>query len=156
MDHVFRCYKSTVEKFHWGRQYLNRDFFMRLTERMRDRLHIVVASDDQGDFAAAFNLLKSGRLYGRYWGCTREVEFAHFEVCMYYPIEWCIQNGVEVFEPGAGGEHKYERGFEPTRTYSAHYIVEPALDDAIRNFLAQERRGVDGRIEHMSDTSVLK
>ncbi len=156
MDHVFRCYKSTVDKFHWGRQYLNREFFLRLPERARDHLHIVVASDGRGDFAAAFNMLKAGRLYGRYWGCTREVPFAHFEVCMYYPIEWCIQNGVGVFEPGAGGEHKYERGFEPTKTFSAHYIVEPALDHAIRDFLARERDGVDGRIAYMNDTSVLK
>ena len=122
MAKMYAYYVDTVRKFYYGHQYLTQDFFLKLPEVARDRLHVVFARDASGrDFAGAFNMLKNKRLYGRYWGCSEEVPFAHFEVCMYSPISWCIEHGVEVFEPGAGGEHKYERGFEPT-TPTAHII----------------------------------
>ena len=33
-------------------------------------------------------------LYGRYWGCTEEVPFLHFELCYYQAIEWAIDHGL--------------------------------------------------------------
>jgi len=157
MARMYTFYADTVRKFYWGRQYLTEEFFLALPERMSERIHIVIASDPDGrDFAGAFNLVKRDRLYGRYWGCTREIKYTHFEVCMYKPIEWCIEHGIQVFEPGAGGEHKYERGFEPTRTTSAHYIADPGLDQAIRGFLVREREATASQIDHMLRESCLK
>jgi len=156
MADMFVYYKDTVQKFFYGRQYLTREFFLALPDVMRDRLHFVIMSLDGKDFGGTFNLYKNDRLYGRYWGAVEEVEFAHFEACMYTPIEWAIEHGVKVFEPGAGGEHKYDRGFEPTHTYSAHYLVDERLDDAIRGVLAQERAGRDLQIEHLSKENPFK
>lgn len=157
MRRMFRYYMDTITKFYWGHQYLNEEFFVQIAERLRDRVHLIVAEKDGEEFAGAFNLLKGDRLYGRYWGCIREENYAHFEVCMYRPVEWCIEHGIEVFEPGHGGEHKHERGFQPTKTYSAHWLKDPQLDHAIRDFLRQEQAMVDRRMEHLEqEESPLK
>ena len=156
MRRMYQYYLSTVHKFFWGHQYLNEDFFMALYETHRSRLHIAVAAHNGEEFAGAFNLVKGDRLFGRYWGCTKEVEFTHFEVCMYTSIEWCIANDVRFFEPGAGGEHKFSRGFEATHTYSAHHISDPQLEDAIRQFVGQERNSVDRHVEVLNDRGPFK
>jgi 5'-methylthioadenosine phosphorylase len=69
-------------------------------------------------------------LYGRYWGCSREYDCLHFETCYYQGIEYCIREGLTRFDPGAQGEHKIQRGFEPTTTLSCHWIAQPELDAA--------------------------
>ncbi len=156
MARMFRFYVNTVNKFFYGRQYLKEDFFLALPERLGDHLHLVFATHDGEDFAGAFNLYKGDRLYGRYWGCTRDIEFAHFEVCMYTPIEWCIEHGVKLFEPGAGGEHKYERGFEPTTMYSMHYLADPRLAHGVEMFLEQERSARAAQIEELHALNPFK
>lgn len=156
MNRAFRYYVDTVRKFYWGNQYLTEDFFQAISHNLRDRVHLVVAERDGEEFAGAFNLFKGDRLYGRYWGCLREVDFTHFEVCMYRPIEWCIEHGVRVFEPGHGGEHKHERGFQPTKTHSAHWVADPAFAAAIHNFCDEEDRHTDRRMQMLHEESPLK
>jgi len=92
--------------------------------------------------AGALNLSSESVLFGRYWGCFAEYPFLHFNVCLYRSIQECIERGLKRFEPGAGGEHKLVRGFEPTVTYSAHWIFHPGLDRAVREFLAAERTAI--------------
>ncbi len=156
MDRMYKYYRNTVHKFYWGSQYLTRAFFKEILKQMPEHLHIVFAEEDGEIFGGAFNIRKGERLYGRYWGAERDVEFAHFEVCMYTSIEWCIQNGVQVFEPGAGGEHKHDRGFEATATHSAHWIADPRLSDAIGRFLEHERQGVERNIELLDAQGAFK
>ncbi len=157
MSRMFDYYVDTVRKFFWGHQYLNEDFFLAIRHALPEPLHIVEACHEDGTpFAGAFNLATNERLYGRYWGCKDDVKYAHFEVCFYKGIEWCIENGVRVFEPGAGGEHKYERGFLPTETYSAHWLAHPGLDAAVRDFLERERIGRQAEIEHLAADSPYK
>jgi hypothetical protein len=74
-------------------------------------------------------------LYGRYWGCSREYDCLHFEACYYQGIDYCIREGLKRFDPGAQGEHKIQRGFEPTTTLSCHWVAQPELSDhAIGDF----------------------
>lgn len=147
MKRMFRYYRSTVQKFYWGSQYLTSDFFEVVLEKIPERLQLVVAEHHGEVFAGAFNMVKGDRLYGRYWGCEREVEFTHFEVCMYRAVQWCIENGIQVFEPGAGGEHKHDRGFEATVTHSAHWIADSRLADAIARHLEFEREQIARNVE---------
>jgi predicted N-acyltransferase len=153
LAHAFRCYLATVDKFAWGRRYLNKRFFGLIRDRWADdeRLEIVVARIGDRPIAAAVNVAKHKRLYGRYWGCTEEHEFLHFEVCYYHSIEACIARGFEAFEPGAGGEHKARRGFRPTLTRSVHRIRDPRLDAIVRDYLPREaeymRKVVGGELE---------
>lgn len=144
VDAMFGYYVSTVEKFAWGRQYLNRAFFEEITARLRGAegrggVEIVLARDGKRPIAGALNLAGPTTLFGRYWGASEERPFLHFNVCYYHPIEDCIARGLRRFEPGAGGSHKLVRGFAPTITHSAHHLAHPRLDAAVREFLARER-----------------
>ncbi|HEY6081011.1 MAG TPA: GNAT family N-acetyltransferase [Polyangiaceae bacterium] len=156
IDFVFDFYLSTVEKFAWGRQYLTRELFEEIAKTMSDELHVVVARQAGRLVGGAFNFLGQQALYGRYWGATHEVPFLHFNVCFYFGIEECIRRGLQRFEPGAGGEHKLARGFEPTVTYSSHYLRHPTLDRAVREFLVREREAVDEHVSAARSEGVLR
>lgn len=115
VERMFEIYLSTVNKMFWGRQYLSLDFFKRLTRtdfvdkvcficaRRRSTGETLRASDV---FAGTFNIVKNGVFYGRYWGCLEEVKSLHFETCYWAAIEYCIENGLQRMEPGAGGGGK--------------------------------------------------
>jgi predicted N-acyltransferase len=155
-DFVYDFYVATVDKFPWGRRYLNRAFFEQVLSSMPDALHVVAATERGGKrrLGGAFNLLGKERLFGRYWGALADVPFLHFNVCFYQGIEEAIARKLGGFEPGAGGEHKVARGFEPTVTYSTHYLSDPQLREAIARHLVAERSAVD---EHVSEAEpVLK
>jgi hypothetical protein len=143
IDVMFDFYRSTVQKFSWGRQYLNRAFFEEICDKLAGRVEIVLAREGRRVVGGAFNLAGDGVLYGRYWGAAEERPFLHFNVCFYHPVDECIARGIDRFEPGAGGEHKLVRGFEPSLTYSAHHLVHPGLDRAVREFLDRERAAVE-------------
>lgn len=139
---AFRLYLSTVEKFVWGRQYLNQEVFERWVRTLPHALELVVARKDDRVVAGAVNFSGAGRLYGRYWGCFEEVRHLHFNVCYYAGVRNCIERGLEAFEPGAGGEHKLVRGFRPTTMLSGHWIAHGGFRDAIARHLEEERRAV--------------
>ncbi|MGM0577056.1 MAG: GNAT family N-acetyltransferase [Myxococcota bacterium] len=150
LPHAFRFYLSTVEKFLWGRQYLNERFFALLWERMRDRLQVVLARRGDEVVAGSVNFQKGAHRWGRYWGCDEEIPFLHFEVCAYAPIEDCIRQGVGVFEAGAGGGgHKLGRGFLPAFTWSAHHIGHEGLRDAVGEFCAREAEHLEEQAEDL-------
>ena len=139
-----RFYELTVDKFRWGRRYLNREFFFDVVDRMKDNVEIVLARSSAGRIiAGAFNLVGGGVLYGRYWGAVEEHPFLHFNVCYYHSIEQCIEQKLLRFEPGAGGEHKRARGFTPTVTRSVHHLRDPRLNGAIREYLGREREHIE-------------
>jgi uncharacterized protein len=140
---MFELYASTVDKFHWGRRYLNVRFFRLLAERFGHRLAWVFARKDRDILAGAFNIKKGDRLYGRYWGTRVDMPFLHFNVCYYFGVKQCIAEGLSVFEPGAGGEHKRARGFAPTVTHSAHWLRDPQMAAIIDDFVNRERAKVD-------------
>jgi predicted N-acyltransferase len=139
---MYGFYLSTVDKFSWGRQYLNRAFFEEVCARLPGRIEIVLAREGSRILGGAFNLLGETTLYGRYWGAAEERPFMHFNVCFYHSIDEAIERKLERFEPGAGGQHKLVRGFEPSLTHSAHHLAHPGLDRAVRDFLARERSAV--------------
>jgi predicted N-acyltransferase len=155
-DPMYRFYLSTVEQHVWGRQYLNREFFALLAERFRHRLCFVVARDKGELIAGTTNVVKQGVLYGRYWGASAGVRHLHFEVCYYAAIEWCIAHAIERFEPGAGGDYKYLRGFDARPTSSLHWLAEPRLFAAVARFLEAERAEARSVIEQLGERSPLK
>jgi len=137
--HAF--YASTIDRHGvWGRMYLNPDFFERIVEHFRGRLAWVVARRPTGEVVAgAFNVVAKSRLYGRYWGSLVDIPYLHFAVCYYEGIRHCIERELEVFEPGAGGEHKRARGFIPTLTRSAHWVADARLRRLLEPWLMRER-----------------
>jgi predicted N-acyltransferase len=156
-DRAYEFYASTVDKFPWGRRYLKRAFFEEIFSTMPERLHFVVARDGSGNaLGGAFNLLGKHALWGRYWGASADVPFLHFNVCFYFGIEECIRRGLARFEPGAGGEHKLARGFEPTITHSAHYLQDARLRSAVRDYLERERAAVREQVREAELEGRLK
>ncbi|MFT3839599.1 MAG: GNAT family N-acetyltransferase [Myxococcaceae bacterium] len=140
---AWRFYQSTVQKNGWGGVQLNRAFFHRAFETLPERIEMVLAERDGEVIAGAFNLASDKRLYGRYWGCFEDVPFLHFNVCLYYSVDECIRLGREAFEPGAGGEHKIARGFQPTAIHSLHRIFDKRFETAVKAAVARERLQVE-------------
>ncbi len=140
-DSFHRFYVATADR-KWGRPYLTRDFFHRLGETMSERVVLVVAEDRGELTAAALNLLGEDALYGRNWGALGDYRFLHFEACYYQAIDFAIEHGLARVEAGAQGEHKIQRGYMPVETYSAHWIADPGLRDAVEKYLDHERREI--------------
>jgi uncharacterized protein len=142
-----RLYRGTFDK-HGGIPTLTLPFFQEIATTMGRNLLLVFAWHGQGRrtqdlVAAAFNLVGNRTLFGRHWGCGREFHSLHFETCYYQGIDYCIEQGLTRFEPGAQGEHKVSRGFLPTTTWSAHWIADPHFRDAIARFLVTETQGMN-------------
>jgi hypothetical protein len=153
---LFRCYRATVDSHLYGRRYLNQRFFELLRQGFRDRLCCLVARRAGEVVGATLNVQKGDALYGRYWGALRPLRHLHFNVCYYAAVEYCIERGLARFEPGAGGDYKYLRGFDPQPTFSLHYLEEPRLASAVARFLAAERREAERAIEALCERSPLK
>ncbi len=134
----YHCYQMTYAKRSGHGGYLNEAFFVELGQSMPEQLLMVVAERDGSPIAAALNFKDKQTLYGRYWGCIEEVECLHFEACYYQGIDYCISEGLQRFDPGAQGEHKIQRGFEPVQTRSRHWIVDERFRLAIDHFLQEE------------------
>jgi hypothetical protein len=148
-DAMWSFYQDTGSR-KWGRPYLTREFFDLVGERMGDSVLLFLAMRDSRPIAGALNFVGSERLYGRYWGCTEEVPFLHFELCYYQAIEWAIDHDLKSVQAGAQGEHKVARGYEPVLTRSAHFIPNRSFRDAVAEFLETERAGVAAEIEWLS------
>lgn len=141
-DAFFSFYIETGSR-KWGQPYLNRRFFSLLSERMADRVLLVLALRGHDVIAGALNLMDDNTLYGRNWGATQHLPFLHFETCYYQAIDFAIATGRSRVEAGAQGDHKLARGYMPVKTHSLHHLVDPRLERAVREYLEHERRAVD-------------
>lgn len=103
---------------------------------------IMLAEQHGRAIAASVDFRGDAALYGRYWGCERELDAVHFEACFYQGIEYCIEQKLQSFEPGAQGEHKITRGFLPVPTWSAHRLLDPRFHAAIADYLQRENEGL--------------
>ena len=153
---MYDFYLSTIENRSWGRQYLNYELFEAVRNRFRNRLVFIVAFQNGEPIAGTFNVAKGDALYGRYWGTLRYVRPLHVNVCYYAAVAYCIRNGLSRFEPGAGGEYKQLRGFDAQPTYSAHFLADARLSQAVDAFLERERVQSAHSIEWIRDRSALK
>jgi predicted N-acyltransferase len=145
-DALWDFYQDTGSR-KWGRPYLKRDFFELVCERMGESLLLFLAYRGATPIAGALNFIGPDTLYGRYWGCTEDVRFLHFELSYYQAVEWAIDHGLACVQAGAQGEHKIARGYEPVITRSAHFIPNTSFRSAVAEFLEAERAGVASEIE---------
>jgi predicted N-acyltransferase len=145
-DAMWRFYQDTGSR-KWGRPYLTRAWFDLIGERMGDSVLLFLALRDSRPIAGALNFVGADTLYGRYWGCTEEVPFLHFELCYYRAVEWAIEHGLSSIQAGAQGEHKVARGYEPVITKSAHFIPNRSFRDAVADFLETEREAIANEAE---------
>lgn len=154
-DAFFQFYVDTGNR-KWGRPYLNRTFFSLISERLGNRVVLILAKRAGRYIAGALNLAGSDTLYGRHWGCVEDHPFLHFEVCYYQAIDYALATGLSRVEAGAQGAHKLARGYLPTTTFSAHFIANASFRDAIDHYLAQERVAVARENEALADHAPFK
>ena len=140
-DAFWRFYQDTGAR-KWGRPYLTRPFFSMIGESLGDKVLLLLACRAGQPIAGALNFIGDDCLYGRYWGCTEDVPFLHFELCYYQAIDWAIRHGRARVEAGAQGAHKLARGYRPVAVVSAHYIANAGFRSAIADFLARETQAV--------------
>ncbi len=141
-DEAWRLYERNSRKHYWGGAYLNRSCFEALFEEFGDHVELVVAEKDGRVIAGATNLSTDTHLFGRYWGCHEEHPFLHFNVCLYHSISEAISRGIQVFEGGAGGEHKRNRGFDPSPVFTSHHFRHRGFHEAVARHLEEESTAV--------------
>ena len=122
---------------------LTLEFVRHLAREMPRKLVIFIAEREGKAIAGAMCLRGGDTLYGRYWGASETLPGLHFETCYYQGIEYCLREGLRVFEPGAQGEHKLARGFLPAFVRSRHWVADPQFSEALRRWCAEETQSVE-------------
>ena len=136
--------------------YFNEVFFKSISEQLPENILVIIAEKESTPVAAAVFFESDRVLYGRYWGSDGHYDALHFETCYYQGIDYCIDTGKQVFEPGTQGEHKISRGFSPETTWSAHWLAHPEFADAISRYLDEEARHVDRYMDAVDSRSPYK
>jgi predicted N-acyltransferase len=151
---MYRFYERTNDRFGpWGCKYLNQTFFDNIYQRYRHRLVIMAAFQTQDPslpVGMSFFLRKAGRLYGRYWGASKEIHSLHFNACYYSPIEWSIENGISSFDPGIGSSHKIRRGFKAVPNHSIHYFYDSRLQKVLQQYIGEINRMEQEHIDSLN------
>ncbi|GBQ31906.1 GNAT family N-acetyltransferase [Acetobacter fabarum] len=145
----YQFYRNTIDR-KWGSAYLSAEFFPLMAQRLGERVVLILARNGSTPVAAALNLMGTHTLYGRNWGCEGNWPFLHFELCYYRAIDFAIAHGLQRVEAGAQGEHKIQRGYEPTLTHSAHWLQSPGLRNAVDRFLQAERPAILAEAQALS------
>lgn len=126
-----------------NRPYLSLGFLRQAAADAATGMVVNVARQKDQIVGAAILFRDQHTLYGRYWGAAAEYDCLHFETCYYRGIEYCIEHGLQRFDPGTQGSHKLRRGFAPTPTWSAHWIADRRFRNAIDSYLRVEGAEVD-------------
>jgi len=150
LDRVYAFHRDTFLR-HGHEPYLTRDFFTEICRTLPNALMVKVANHAGHAIACAIFFQSPDTLYGRYWGAAADQHSLHFETCYHQGVDYCIEHGLKRFEPGTQGEHKVARGFEPTLTWSAHFITDRRFRAAIEEYLEREGPSVDAYAEEIRE-----
>ncbi len=151
----YQLYSHTfAKKSGWAQ--LNQEFFLGLSKALPDNCLLLFARKNNEVKAGALFFYSDTHLYGRYWGAFEDSPGLHFETCYYQGIEFAIENKLKIFEPGAQGEHKLARGFEPIITKSYHYISDQESRGAIKRSVISENQHTLQRKQYYIQHSAYK
>ena len=140
---IHRQYRNTFARYG-NYPAFPLEFFLEVGAALGQQLVVFLARENDRIMASAICYRDSQALYGRHWGCDRVVPGLHFELCFYQGIEYCMADDLQLFEPGAQGEHKLARGFEPVATWCGFWIADPRLRRAVNDFIRRE----DSAMQH--------
>ncbi len=151
-DVVYRLLSHTFMR-RGSMPYFSLDFFEQIGRQLPENVLVIMAHDGPDPVAAAVFFVGDDTLYGRYWGSVGYLNALHFETCYYQGIDYCIEHGIERFEPGTQGEHKVARGFLPQTTWSAHWLAHPEFFSAIGAYVNEEARHIERYMRAIDDHS---
>ena len=149
-DEFYKFYIDTSMR-KWGQPYLNRDFFSLIGQTLSESILLIMVKNNNKYIAGALNFIGGDTIYGRNWGCIEDHKNLHFEVCYYRAIDFAINNKLKKVEAGAQGAHKISRGYQPSKTFSAHWIKDIDFFEAISNYLKDERVYIQDNIEKLNE-----
>ena len=149
-DEFYKFYIDTSMR-KWGQPYLNRDFFSLIGQTLSESILLIMVKNNNKYIAGALNFIGGDTIYGRNWGCIENHKNLHFEVCYYRAIDFAINNKLKKVEAGAQGAHKISRGYQPSKTFSAHWIKDIDFFEAISNYLKDERVYIQENIEKLNE-----
>ena len=149
-DEFYKFYIDTSIR-KWGQPYLNRDFFSLIGQTLSENILLIMVKNNNKYIAGALNFIGGDTIYGRNWGCIEDHKNLHFEVCYYRAIDFAINNKLKKVEAGAQGAHKISRGYQPSKTFSAHWIKDIDFFEAISNYLKDERVYIQENIEKLNE-----
>ncbi len=138
---IHRHYRATFLRYG-NHPAFSVNFFRGVGQSLKRRMVVFLAYRDGNPVASAICYRNDATLFGRHWGADVDYPGLHFELCLYSGIEYAIAHGLQRFEPGAQGEHKLARGFEPAPTWSAFWIADGRMRRAVASFLAREDEAV--------------
>jgi len=134
---IHRHYSSTFVRLG-GVAAFSTEFFRSVGAELGQRMVVFCAFDAERPVASAICYRDEAALYGRHWGTDIDCPGLHYELCYHAGIEYAIDHGLQRFEPGAQGEHKIARGFEPVSTWSAYWVADPRLRETVARYLVRE------------------
>lgn len=140
---MYAFYARHNDRFgQWSCKFLTPAFFQGLHNHFASNILLIAAfaPGETEPLAMSMLIVSGDRLFGRYWGARAEVEFLHFELCYYRPMEWMIEHGMRLFDPGMGGVHKAFRGFVSTPAYSLHAFCDQRLHQAMAGTVTEYNR----------------
>lgn len=152
---MFGFYLQTFSEYG-NSPALTLQFLQHLACTMPRQLVLFLAEYNGKDVAGALCLRGADTLYGRYWGAGATLPGLHFETCYYQGIDYCLREGLRVFEPGAQGEHKLARGFLPTFVRSRHWIADPVFAQALDRWCQEEAASVKRYATMLSSRSPFR
>ncbi|UCV06146.1 GNAT family N-acetyltransferase [Dechloromonas denitrificans] len=138
---LHQLYATTFDKFG-NYAAFSPSCFAELAATLGRRMVVFIAREQATPVAISICFRSNDTLYGRYWGTQGNYHSLHFELCFYQGIAYCLEHGLSTFEPGAGGEHKVARGFEPTLVRSCHWIEDERMRHLIGQHLARQKSAV--------------
>ncbi len=147
---IHRHYRDTFRRYG-NHPAFSLDFFRGVGKALKQRMVVFIACQGDKPVASAICYRNHTTLFGRHWGTDVDCPGLHFELCFYSGIEYAIAHGLQRFEPGAQGEHKLARGFEPAPTWSAFWIADGRMRHAVANFLARESETVQAYHTEMAE-----
>ena len=141
----------------WGSKYLTDEFFQNCLNT-KENLLIFGAYDNSSNDAIAMSMCiqNDEKLWGRYWGSSKEINNLHFELCYYQPIEWAIKHKIKSFDPGAGGQHKRRRGFYAKETSSMHRWFDKNMENIIVEWLNRTNPEIKNSINFENESIPFK
>ncbi len=134
---IHRQYRDTFARYG-NHPAFPLEFFVEAGTLLARQLVVFIAFLEQRPVASAICYRDGHTLYGRHWGTEIDMPGLHFELCYHQGIDYCIRHDLQSFEPGAQGEHKLARGFEPVATWSTFWIEHLGMRRAVADFIRRE------------------
>lgn len=152
---IYALYASTYT-VRGQQPYLNQDCLQAWGQSMPSSMLFCLARQAGEIVAMAFFFRDKQALYGRHWGSAVPADKLHFELCYYQGMEYCIAQGLSIFDAGVQGGHRILRGFDARLTHSAHWFADARFQAALAPALAREREHVQQHLQQAQQHSAYK